>query len=272
MKKKWLIYTIIFIVLLSFSAIILITFWPQAEIIKSLPIIHKTKTPEEVAVNTDSGNEESAPATEESSPATEEVNDNSSYPLHQQITSTIFWVGEGSSEDNDFITNTASAWDSFWQEHFGGVDNPASRNNYFPAEFTPKENPFYFALPYNDLNENGHRKENAEEIVYWGKDKAWAENESMLKNRWIKITKNGQTVYAQWEDCGPFEYNDSDYVFGSNNPSNGENDSAGIDLSPAVRDYLSLEDIDMVDWQFVNDEEVPSGPWKEIVSTSQISF
>ena len=36
---------------------------------------------------------------------------------------------------------------------------------------------------------------------------------SVIKNKWIKITANGKTAYAQWEDCGPFIYDDFNYVF-----------------------------------------------------------
>ncbi|NPA95620.1 MAG: endo alpha-1,4 polygalactosaminidase [Thermodesulfobacteria bacterium] len=39
------------------------------------------------------------------------------------------------------------------------------------------------------------------------------------------------------------------------------NDNAGIDVSPAVRDYLALEDIDKVNWQFVDFDAVEPGPW-----------
>jgi len=206
------------------------------------------------------------------SPAPVSINTNSrSYPLHQQITTTVFWIGEESNEENGFIANSDSAWDSMWQEHFGGVDNPDKREGFCPA-FEAKENPFYVALPYNDLDDNGNRRKNAADIVYWGKDKNYTSSESMVKNHWLKITKNNRTVYAQWEDAGPFNYNDSNYVFGTERPSNTENSGAGLDVSPAVRDYLGLNDIDQVDWQFVDASDVPEGVWKQIVTTSQISF
>ena len=32
---------------------------------------------------------------------------------------------------------------------------------------------------------------------------------------------------------------------------------AGIDVSPAVRDYLGLRPLDVVDWRFVEQAEVP---------------
>jgi hypothetical protein len=192
------------------------------------------------------------------------------YPLHKNITVTFFWVGEESGPENHFIPNDVSAWDGKWQEHFGGVDNPEKRNGYYPLEFIPKENPFYFALPYNDFTESGKRKENSK-LIYWY-DETVSQKESLLKNRWIKITKDNRTVYAQWEDSGPFQYDDINYVFGNNKPKNNLNQNAGIDVSPAVRDYLTLEDIDKVDWKFVDFSDVPEGPWRSIVTTSQVDW
>jgi hypothetical protein len=39
------------------------------------------------------------------------------------------------------------------------------------------------------------------------------------------------------------------------------NHGAGIDVSPAVRDFLSLGPLDIVDWKFVDTGDVPGGPW-----------
>lgn len=193
--------------------------------------------------------------------------DKKNYPLHENITVTFFWIGESASQDNEFISNAQSAWDGQWQKHFGGIDDPENRNGFWPKDFEPKENPFYCALPYNDFEENGQRKNEAAQIVYWANEKTWGKKESMLKNRWVKIIKNGKNVYAQWEDSGPFVYDDKNYVFGNNKPKNTVNASAGIDVSPAVRDYLDLKDIDKVDWQFVSISDVPDGPWKKIITS-----
>jgi len=190
------------------------------------------------------------------------------YPVHKNITATLFWTGEGADESNAYISNVPSAWDEKWTEHFGGTDDPDQRNGFFPARFTPLENPFYFALPYNDFDDSGNRRPDALSAVYWSDEKAWGEEESMCKNRWVKIMKGGKTAYAQWEDSGPFEYDDIAYVFGAGQPKNTINNHAGIDLSPAVNQYLGLNGIDTVDWQFVDEKEVPDGPWKDIITTS----
>lgn len=189
------------------------------------------------------------------------------FPVHKDITVSIFWVGELADNANDFISNKASAWDENWVDHFGGEDNPDNRNGFYPADFTPKENPFYFALPYNDLDSQGDRKPQASQIVYWSGKRNWQPTESMCKNQWIKVSKSGLNAYAQWEDVGPFGEDDAAYVFGNAAPSNTEKSAAGLDVSPAVRDYLNLSGIDNVDWQFVSENDVPSGPWKQIITT-----
>jgi hypothetical protein len=194
------------------------------------------------------------------------------YLLHKNITSTIFWVGEKASDDNDNISNSPSAWDDKWKEHYGGIDNPDKRAGFYPSKFIPKENPFYAALPYNDFNEKGNRKHTALSTVPWANGKPWQDNESLCKNQWIKIEKGDKVAYAQWEDVGPFGENDVNYVFGKSLPKNKENKSAGIDLSPAVKDFLNLDGMDKVTWQFVEEKDVPDGPWKNIITRSNIDW
>lgn len=195
-----------------------------------------------------------------------------SQPTHKNVTTTVFWVGEPETKENAYISNVPSAWDDEWMQHFGGEDSPQRRNGFYPAEFSPKENPFYVALPYNDFDESGKRKLLSSMFVPWADEKRWDKQESMLKNRWLKISKNGRVAYAQWEDVGPFEDDNPLYVFWNFPPKNKENNGAGLDVSPAVRDYLQLEDIDKTDWEFVDARDVPDGPWKEIVTTSQVSW
>ncbi|MBT4598233.1 hypothetical protein HN784_05325 [bacterium] len=188
------------------------------------------------------------------------------FQIHDNITATIFWVGERASSSNSFISNTESAWDEDWSKHFGGVDDPEKRAGFYPAEFIPKENPFYFALPYNDLDDDGNRKKNANEVVFWETQDSLESHQSILKNRWAKIIANDKVAYGQWEDVGPFGEDDEVYVFGKKNPKSQKNDNAGIDLSPAISDYLGLNGKEKVSWQFIEEEAVPKGPWKEIIT------
>jgi hypothetical protein len=183
---------------------------------------------------------------------------------HLDITTTIFWVGETADNSNDYIANSASAWDGAWRQHFGGTDDPAHRTGYRPAAFIPKENPFYVALPYSDLTNNGNRKASGTNCPQYGrvKDQPY----SWCKNSWIAISHGNKTVYAQWEDAGPFEDDDMAYVFGKALPKNSEGVLAGLDVSPAVRDYLGLQDVSSCTWMFADAGNVPDGPWKQTVT------
>jgi hypothetical protein len=201
-----------------------------------------------------------------------EMSASNKYYLHKNITSTIFWVGEKASDANNDISNSPSAWDENWKKHFGGTDTSQKRNGFYPSAFVPKENPFYIALPFNDFDKNGNRRANLQNLIPWANEKKYSDNESVCKNRWVKITKGSKTVYAQWEDVGPFKENDAQYVFGTGTPASHTNNYSGIDASPAVRDYLGLKGIDKVDWQFVDASDVPAGPWKNIITTSQINW
>ena len=187
-----------------------------------------------------------------------------SYFSHLNIATTVFWVGEGATAENDYIANSASAWDGNWKEHYGGYDNPDKRNGLLPAGFTPKENPFYFALPYNDTL-NDKRKPTG---INCKPTTTQDDTHSWCKNTWIMIRYGDKIAYAQWEDVGPNEEDDASYVFGTMPPRNTFGEKAGLDVSPAVRDYLGLGDTSFTDWTLVTADKVPSGPWKDIVTTS----
>jgi hypothetical protein len=198
--------------------------------------------------------------------------DNSSFVAnlaftHLNIITTEFWAGEEADSSNGNISNSPSAWDEQWKTHFGGTDSPNSRNGYLPAGFSPKENPFYFALPYNDFDDSGKRKATAGSCAN-GHNPSLA-NYSWCKNAWIVIRHNGKAVYAQWEDVGPFEEDDFAYVFGGSTPKNKQGEKAGLDVSPAISDYLGLSGSDKCDWSFVSFGNVPDGPWKQIVTSSR---
>src|SRR3989338_10742656 len=73
-------------------------------------------------------------------------------PIHKEIFTTVFWVGERAKANSGWSDNLDSAWDMRWKENFGGLDSPRYRKGYFPAKFKPKQNPFYVALPFNDIS------------------------------------------------------------------------------------------------------------------------
>ena len=176
-----------------------------------------------------------------------------------KIVATVFWVGEQAAEGNP-VPNTQSAWDPNWVTHFGGDDNPFARMNFMPVSFIPRQNPFYVALPYNDVDDH-HTKLEAIEVIPWFNDSFVRDGQSVCKGRWVAIRRGKRTCYAQWEDVGPFHIDHWQYVFGDERPRPNRNQDAGIDVSPAVRDYLGMSGMDVCDWKFVSVYEVPSGPW-----------
>jgi hypothetical protein len=184
------------------------------------------------------------------------------YPWKRSIVTTVFWIGERPSGNNP-VPNRTSCWDKQWAKNYGGFDDPnrAHRSNYIPVKFTPRQNPFYCALPYNDKARSGHRPE-APRVVPWFKVAYQGPAVSTCKDRWVAIRKGNRTVYAQWEDAGPFRTDHWQYVFGNERPKRNLNKGAGLDVSPAVRDYLGLNETDVTDWQFVEVRDVPPGPWR----------
>jgi hypothetical protein len=186
------------------------------------------------------------------------------FPWKSQIVTTVFWIGEQPS-GNNLVPNRTSSWDKQWTKNYGGFDdpNPAHRSNYIPVKFTPRQNPFYCALPYNDKAKEGHRPE-APRVIPWFSEAYQGPAVSTCKDRWIAIRKGNRTVYAQWEDAGPFCTDHWQYVFGNERPKPNLNKGAGLDVSPAVRDFLGLEPTDVTDWRFVDFSEVPRGPWSTL--------
>jgi hypothetical protein len=178
------------------------------------------------------------------------------------IVTTVFWVGEQAGGNNP-VPNFRSSWDLNWQANYGGFDNPekSERRNYIPVSFVPRQNPFYFALPYNDVT-HGQFKPEAPLVIPWFKQAYMGQGQSVCWHHWIAIRKGNRTCYAQWEDCGPFRTDHFQYVFGNERPKPNLNHGAGLDVSPAVRDYLGLQPTDVTDWQFVNTQDVPAGPWR----------
>jgi hypothetical protein len=192
------------------------------------------------------------------------------YPWKTYVTATIFWCGEQPTERNP-TPNCKSSWDTEWAKNFGGYDdpNPANRianhstGEFRPKGFVPNLNPFYIALPYNDVKGWSSHKPEASKVIPWFSRMRPQPGKTVLKGRWVQIYVNKRSCYAQWEDCGPWVTDDWQYVFGTKPPKSTENGAAGIDLSPSIRDYLGVKSGEKVHWRFVEDSQVPYGPWKK---------
>jgi len=186
----------------------------------------------------------------------------SRYPWKADIVTTIFWIGEQPTANNP-VPNHKSSWDPEWSHSYGGYDNPdpSRRHDYIPIAFVPRQNPFYCALPYNDVS-HGQFKPEAPMVVPWFRQAFVQQGHSVCRDRWLAIRHGGRVCYAQWEDCGQFRTDHYQYVFGNERPKPNLNHGAGLDVSPAVRDYLGLGPLSINDWQFVDVRDVPPGPWR----------
>jgi hypothetical protein len=205
------------------------------------------------------------------------------YPLHENVRATTFWVGEiydlSAGVEGQ---NIASAYDGRWMEHYGGCDGirrdgvcqsepRTAANGWFPSSMTPSENPFYLALPFDDVNDPVAFAQRNK--MPWAGDRGYAghlldRHFSYMKNRWVGVTGPGGTCYGQIEDAGPAQYHDFAYVFGRAEPVAGY----GVDLSPALFHCVGLRNdagVGTVDWRFV--DVPPDGPWKRVVTARQLS-
>ena len=188
----------------------------------------------------------------------------SRYQWKTNIITTVFWIGELPTKNNP-TPNHASSWDPNWASNYGGYDNPdpAARNGFVPKGFIPRQNPFYIALPYNDVT-RGTTKPEGKVMIPWFRREFAQEGHSVCKSHWVAIAHGTRIAYAQWEDCGPFRTDHIGYVFGNERPLMNLNGGAGLDVSPAVRDYIGMNATkDVCSWRFVEVAEVPPGPWRQ---------
>src|SRR5258708_29686707 len=97
----------------------------------------------------------------------------------------------------------------------------------------------------------GRLKGEVTKVVAWFIERFRGSGFSVCKGHWLEIRHGAKICYAQWEDAGPFRTDRATYVFGTDRPLLNHNHGAGIDVSPAVRDYLGLGSLGLVDWRFV---------------------
>jgi len=215
------------------------------------------------------------------------------YPWHTQIVSTTFWVGEIFDPSAPDGSQVYSTYDSQWERHYGGCDGVVRsgrceteprvpHHHFFPSSMTPRENPFYLDLPFDDLNDPAAFAARGR-LVPWAHDPGYHQHIhnpgfSLMENRWVQIVgPNRHTCYSQIEDAGPGRYHDSRYVFGRKDrrPTNQRFNGAGMDVSPALNGCLGFADIngqdDKVTWRFVERPAVTPGPWLRIITTTGVT-
>jgi hypothetical protein len=181
------------------------------------------------------------------------------YPWKSHIITTVFWIGEGGSALSA-TTNYQSAWNMDWIHDNSGSDDQDDMSGYASSLHASTLNPFYIALPFNDLV----YPDKARRWVpsYWFKPPRNGKPVSACQDRWVEIkAANGRTCFAQWEDVGPLRYDHAEYVFGNERPDTLTR--AGLDVSPAVAKYLGINTHGMAitSWRFVDPDDVQPGMW-----------
>src|SRR5258707_5464333 len=168
------------------------------------------------------------------------------------------------SSITDTVSNVKIAWILLGISSCGADNHPNRFDGivFTPLLSPPRQNPFYIALPYNDI-QNHHTRAEAAGVIPWFKTSFIRDGQSVCKGRWVAVRHGNSVCYAQWEDVGPFATEHWKYVFGNERPRANRNHDAGLDVSPAVRDYLGLRGLDTCDWKFVDFRWVPPGPWKK---------
>ena len=84
---------------------------------------------------------------------------------------------------------TASCWDPHWAKNYGGIGRAGAAQrtaDYIPAAFIPRQNPFYVALPYNDMEHGAHKAE-ATKVIPVVCEELQGPSKSVCKGRWIAI-------------------------------------------------------------------------------------
>jgi hypothetical protein len=185
------------------------------------------------------------------------------YPWRTYILTTEFWIGEGATPISS-TTNVQSSWDEEWMQKNRGTDSPYNRNGYASGSHASTLNPFYCALPFNDLA----FPDKAQNWLPhgWYRRPTEGKQTSACQHRWVEIKNSrGDICFAQWEDVGPLTYDDAEYVFGGARPRGLGSDHAGLDVSPACYEYLGLNDRNrFTAWKFVDESDVRPGAWLKL--------
>jgi hypothetical protein len=166
-----------------------------------------------------------------------------------------FYIGEAKHEANE--------WNKGWNTS-SLKDDPDNRNGFASGDHASTINPFYVALPFNDLA----YPDKAKQYLPLAWQQSAKNGKSVCQHRWVEIKMEdgfGHICYAQWEDVGPLRNDHVEYLFGPERPDTGNR--AGIEVSPAVAAYLGFSNIKgpiNVRWRFIDDNDVPPGQWLKL--------
>jgi hypothetical protein len=171
-------------------------------------------------------------------PPTQELEDSDfadRYPWKKSIVTTTFWIGEKPAPNNP-VPNHKSSWDAKWAQNYGGTDTPDRKQRtgeFIPADFVPRQNPFYVALPQRKTSNIINPKLQ----IPFGKYKG--PHKSVCKGRGLPSEKGS---FATPRTPGPSAQTTGNtfLVRSDRFPTR----TRGRTDVPAVRDFLGMEDTD----------------------------
>ena len=182
------------------------------------------------------------------------------YPWKSGIITTEFWIGEGGSAISS-TDNVGSAWDENWRTSNRGTDNPNDRNGYAPADHAPTVNPFYVALPFNDLALSRRSASVASRVVAPSTE-GWEAGFRLQGPLGGNEECAGARLLCAMGGRWPAGFRSPRICFWKRTTVDTLT-RAGLDVSPAVFQYLGLDGSKnrLTSWKFVDDEDVPPGQW-----------
>ena len=145
-------------------------------------------------------------------------------------------------------------------KHFGGVDSPSTERLFSGGLHAQAKSVLCgsaFRRGGPGWQPQGGRK----------KDPGFGESrEPLTRNRWVEIRYKDKSCYAQWQDVGPMGEDDFDGCSGTpRSPRTGRAQGRPRYFAAAAQ-YLGVEGSARTEWRFVDEAQVPGGPWKTIVT------
>jgi len=181
------------------------------------------------------------------------------YPWKTSIVTTVFWVGEQAGGNNR--SKLQKFLDFNWSENYAEPILRFQRTaQLHPNCFYSQAKPLLLCFTVHDVT-HGQFKPEAPLVIPWFKHEYRGRGSRYAEIDGLPFVRQSHLLCAMGR-LRSVSHDHFQYVFGNERPKPNLNHGAGLDVSPAVRDYLGLAPTDVTDWQFVEVRDVSSGPWR----------
>ena len=185
------------------------------------------------------------------------------YPWKTNIVTTVFWIGEQPTENNP-VPNNKSSWDANWTSNYGGYDTPGClvAPQLHPGLVRPAPESILLSRCRTTTLPTASSNRKPRWLFPGSSNPIPSRANLSARIAGSRSAKATASAMRNGKIAGPFRTDHFQYVFQNERPKPNLNRGAGLDVSPAVRDYLGLPPTDVTDWQFVEVRDVPPGPWR----------